>query len=995
MTGQFNKPGGGLRFDRKYPPGYYEEREPSISMEYILDNALLIDGSRSMLADLKIRNQKGLLLYQSSSMGANYIGLLAPTTLVSSISFYLPATLGVEDDILMVGPSGDMFWSGELRDARGEMDSLDERLDIAIDEHGHLKGTFMVDVLEDGVEKVSDPTDLNFVNRFSVIENPSKVAQIDINESEIDHGSIGGLADDDHTQYLLADGTRSLSGNMVVDAGITIDGVDVGAIKLNSMPSAANGDIDVNTQKVINVVDPGADQDAATKKYVDDLVFASGVTDHGNLTGLEDDDHTQYSLVDGSRTFINPISGQTPIAPAHLTTKGYVDSIGQKIDWQESVLDQDLTTPSGSPDTGDRYIVASGGAGDWLDQDKKITEWSGSSWDFITPDEGFAVWVEDEDILCVYNDIYPSGNWVRFGSTIDHNNLSSLQGGQADEYYHLNSAEYTELNNWLPSVSLSTSGGDSLIGLPSGNLILENGEFRVEYNSDSDKHTDIFHGYASGTESYDTFIKSTGDIRIMPKGNACVIVQNPLGGGDITYLQVFGKNATSRGEIRSHYGTGTTHIGMYHDGTDARIRTTNGNLIVRASESQDALIVSGASGRYGEMYITYQEDTSKSVHIYHNGSHGYIENYTGCLRIRNIGIDDVIQFLGHDDSHYAELKLYREVLGSYSWMYYDGTNAYFSTAKIGVFPAPDIYIKPAGGDVIVQARTPASDTYLRVIGAGASDIGYIRAIYGSSPTGSDYIQMHHDGTDGYIGTNAGDLKLNSVGDININPHTVVELKASTGSPTLLKIKGKGDASSYGQLDLESTDIAVKMSLYHDTTDGIIKLNAGNIYIKPASGVVYLQNNEAEGDADLSLIVRGNAAAQKGIVNAQYGTAGGKVSMYHDGTDGYIESNTGVLNLKGIGGITMQHYTPNGTLRLCIQGSGDMDYGYLDLMYGTSGMNYLRMYHDGSDGIIETGSGGIKMSSLKSGTSQANAGATEDELWVDTDDDNTVKRGVAV
>lgn len=34
-----------------------------------------------------------------------------------------------------------------------------------------------------------------------------------IDQSNIDHGSIGGLGDDDHTQYLLVDGTRDLGGD--------------------------------------------------------------------------------------------------------------------------------------------------------------------------------------------------------------------------------------------------------------------------------------------------------------------------------------------------------------------------------------------------------------------------------------------------------------------------------------------------------------------------------------------------------------------------------------------------------------------------------------------------------------------------------------------------------------------------------------------------------------------------------------------------------------
>lgn len=44
-----------------------------------------------------------------------------------------------------------------------------------------------------------------------------------------DHGLLLGLGDDDHTQYLLADGTRTLAGNLAVASGITIDGIDLSA----------------------------------------------------------------------------------------------------------------------------------------------------------------------------------------------------------------------------------------------------------------------------------------------------------------------------------------------------------------------------------------------------------------------------------------------------------------------------------------------------------------------------------------------------------------------------------------------------------------------------------------------------------------------------------------------------------------------------------------------------------------------------------------------
>lgn len=44
-----------------------------------------------------------------------------------------------------------------------------------------------------------------------------------------DHGTLDGLADDDHVMYLRADGGRQLVGNLTVAAGITLDGVDLSA----------------------------------------------------------------------------------------------------------------------------------------------------------------------------------------------------------------------------------------------------------------------------------------------------------------------------------------------------------------------------------------------------------------------------------------------------------------------------------------------------------------------------------------------------------------------------------------------------------------------------------------------------------------------------------------------------------------------------------------------------------------------------------------------
>lgn len=84
----------------------------------------------------------------------------------------------------------------------------------------------------------------------------------------IDHGGLGGKADDDHTQYYNA---------------------------------------------------------ARHTKAVHDAL----ALDHGALGGKGDDDHTIYSKADGTRAFTGVVSGITPTVDAHLATKGYADGMAK------------------------------------------------------------------------------------------------------------------------------------------------------------------------------------------------------------------------------------------------------------------------------------------------------------------------------------------------------------------------------------------------------------------------------------------------------------------------------------------------------------------------------------------------------------------------------------------------------------------------------------------------------------------------------------------
>jgi hypothetical protein len=84
--------------------------------------------------------------------------------------------------------------------------------------------------------------------------------------------------------------------------------------------------------------------------------------DHGTLSGLGDDDHTQYSLADGTRAFTSTVGGVTPTADAHLATKGYVDSI--------AVAPDSMTVASGTTTAiGDVLYVSANNTVDVADKD--------------------------------------------------------------------------------------------------------------------------------------------------------------------------------------------------------------------------------------------------------------------------------------------------------------------------------------------------------------------------------------------------------------------------------------------------------------------------------------------------------------------------------------------------------------------------------------------------------------------------------------------------
>ena len=202
----------------------------------------------------------------------------------STITFYSDA--GVTQTIQLDGATGDFSLTGNIT-VDGTVDGVD------VSDHDHSGA---------GQGGTIDHVNLTSIGTYTHASIDSHIddATLHFTEASIDHGSISGLSDDDHPQYAEIAGAETISG----------------AWSFTTAPTS---------------ITPTSGAHVATKDYVDTTV----ITDHGSLGGLSDDDHPQYAGISQSETISGawsfstiPSCGVTPSSGSHLCNKTYVDSVG-------------------------------------------------------------------------------------------------------------------------------------------------------------------------------------------------------------------------------------------------------------------------------------------------------------------------------------------------------------------------------------------------------------------------------------------------------------------------------------------------------------------------------------------------------------------------------------------------------------------------------------------------------------------------------------------
>lgn len=136
---------------------------------------------------------------------------------------------------------------------------------------------------------------------------------------------------------------------------------------------------------------------------------------------------------------------------------------------QATVKNNTLTTPPGSPATGDAYIVPAGATGAWSSQTNKIAVWQGrtgvAAWQFYTPKNGWQVYNQIDGGDYLYN----GSAWILQGSQrlnvptdyisglkLVWNSATSISAGTGSAYIP-SLARLSQVNSTLTLSSLSLS----------------------------------------------------------------------------------------------------------------------------------------------------------------------------------------------------------------------------------------------------------------------------------------------------------------------------------------------------------------------------------------------------------------------------------------------------------------------------------------------------------------------------------------------------------
>lgn len=217
----------------------------------------------------------------------------------------------------------------------------------------------------------------------------------------------------------LLDGVNSALGAVTSDFSDSVFRVSDNADATKKIALEASG-IATGTTRTITMPNFNVNLGALTNANIDAAAaiarskLASG-TAYRLVTNDASGVMSDAAAITASRALMSDANGIPTHSAVTSTELGYVAGVTsgiqtqinnlsssiQNFEWQPSVLDKDLTSPPGSPASGDRYLVglvegAAVATGAWAGQDGRIAEYVGAAWQFTDVTLGTYVGVDDE-----------------------------------------------------------------------------------------------------------------------------------------------------------------------------------------------------------------------------------------------------------------------------------------------------------------------------------------------------------------------------------------------------------------------------------------------------------------------------------------------------------------------------------------------------------------------------------------------------------------------
>ena len=287
---------------------------------------------------------------------------------------------------------------------------------------------------------------------------------------------------------------------------------------------------------------------------------------------------------------------------------------------------------------------------------------------------------------------------------------------------------------------------------------------------------------------------------------------------------------------------------------------------------------------------------------------------------------------------------------------------------------------------------------------GATGVDFNDNVKIRSGTGND-LEIYHNGTDSFIDSNTGKLRVlsdqfrfnNAANDetlIHADANGAVSLyynniKSLTTNSTGVEVLGAEGASGVIGLSADEADDNADIWRMRANTDGTFDLQnyASGSYettIKATgnAGVeLYYDNVKRIETKSWGAYVFGDLNVSGGdlLINSADSLkikmgAGNDLEIYHDGTNSHIDNNTGELRLNSASAIKLYHndtilyYTESDRLRC-----GDN----ISLDFGN--VSDLRIYHDASNSYLTNGTGNLYITNDGGGTINLQTNGSENAV----------------